>query len=152
MHIRDRIRKQVALELEGLGWRTYPMRRHRLEEKELPAILVYALGGASEIAGMGEPNEDRSLLRDERIVVEAVAVGEAVDVDDILGLMVEKIEAKLARNASLRTPEGVDLVHDVQLIQSDIEVSGEGTKPMAACRMTYRVPCVTTTGDPENAH
>lgn len=142
-HARHQIRDQVVSTLTGLtttGARVYPSRVRPLTESNYPCLLVYT---TSEAVVDGNGSRPRSLVRQLRLVVEAVCKASA-DIDDTLDTIAKEVEVALATDPTLG-----GLAKDCVLAETEIDLVGDGDKPHGIGKLTFSVVYCTKENTPD---
>jgi len=143
-HVRKQIRDRVASTVTGLatGATVYKMRKYALDDAALPALVVYSMDESSALITIGS----RTLKRNIRIAVEAVAKGPSISVFDTIDTMCAEVEAAVAADFTLN-----GLAKSTILRSTESDVNVEGDKAIGVATMTFDVEYVTTIGDAEIA-
>ncbi|MCC7041109.1 MAG: hypothetical protein IT516_12445 [Burkholderiales bacterium] len=134
-HLRRQIREAVGTKLTGLtttGSRVYQSRVYPVQNTELPCLLVFARSESVEAESVHAP---RVLSRLLQIEVDAVTKATA-DLDDTLDQICKEVEIALAPPVSGGL---MNLVEDIVLRSTDIELSGSAEKPTGVARMVFEV-------------
>jgi hypothetical protein len=133
-HLRKQIREGIAAALAGLpttGANVFQSRVYPLEDTDLPALQVYALGDTALAVSLPAPR-----LMERRLRVNVVAVAKAVDnLDDTLDQICEEAEQALAMPCA----ELAGLCKSITLVATDIEMQGTAERPVGQAAMTYEV-------------
>jgi hypothetical protein len=136
-HIRKQIRDAVVTLLTGLattGSKVYPNRVWPLSEAELPGILVMA--DADTVSSYSEgslaANTPRNINRLAHLTVQALARGDAID--DQLDQICLEVEKALAADRFLG-----GLSVNVTLVDTRIQLKGDGEKPTGEATMSYLI-------------
>lgn len=141
-HVRRQIRDAALAALTGLtttSTRVYDSRVYDMQDANLPGLRIFTNNEDVGIASLGV---SRLLHRDLELVVEA-CVKENDTFDDTLDLIIKEVETALAG--------GLTGAKYVQLKRIEIEMSGEGEKPVGRARMTFDAPYITANGVPDTA-
>lgn len=143
-HVRAQIRDRFATTLTGLatGATVYKMRKYALDDTALPALVIYSTDEASGLITIGS----RTLKRNVRIAVEAVAKGPSISVFDTIDTMCVEIEEAVAADFTLN-----GLAKSTILRSTESDVNVEGDKAIGVATLTFDVEYVTTIGDVETA-
>lgn len=133
-HLRRQIREAVAGAVTGLtttGSRVFQSRVYPTQTTELPCLLVYA---RSETSAPLTIHPDRVL--DRVLQLEIVAIAKATsDLDDTLDQVCKEVETALAMPLAALNGKG----KSIQLLSTEIELSGEGERPTGRAVLTYQV-------------
>lgn len=138
-HVRKQIRDAVVTALTGLtttGPRIHDSRIYEL--RTLPALVVYATDETVEPSDLSG-----KLDRELTVMIEGYAKAIA-SVEDTIDLIAKEIE--IAMDADL-TFGGLAL-HAI-LDSTEIDLSGEGEKPLAVINMNYKILYRTAKGSPD---
>jgi len=141
-HVRQQIRDAAVTALTGLtttGTRVYDSRVYPMQDANLPGLRVFTNNETVKISSMGI---SRLLERDLELVVEA-CVKENSSFDNTLDTILKEVEVALAA--------GLTGAKYVSLKSIEIEMAGDGEKPVAVGRMTFDVPYITAVGTPDTA-
>lgn len=143
-HVRQQVRDAVKVALTGLtttGANVFDSRVYELKDDELPALRIFTNSEDVQIDSIGF-----SRLQDRRLelVVEA-CVKQNGAFDDTLDTILKEVEVAIAAN------QGAGGAKFIQLAKIEIELSGEGEKPVGLGRMTFQVPYITALGAPDIA-
>lgn len=133
-HLRRQIREAVAGAVTGLtttGSRVFQSRVYPAQTTELPCLLIYT---RSETSTPQTIHPDRALERVLQLEIVAVAKANA-DLDDTLDLVCKEVEIALAMPLTALYGKG----KTIQLVSTEIELSGEGERPTGRAVMTYQV-------------
>jgi len=142
-HLRRQIRDAAVSALSGLttsGTRVFENRVYDLQDTDLPGLRIYTNNEDVEIASLGI---SRLLERSLELVVECCA--KSTTFDDTVDLMIQEVEVAIAAN------QGMGGAKYVQLKRIEIEMAGEGEKPIGVARMTFEVPYITALSAPDGA-
>ncbi len=150
-HVRKQLRAAIATALGALpttGARVFPGRTWPNEQKDYPALLIWARGGTSAFEAMGSNDASVILERDEKIVVEGIvrATGgeSSVSVDDLLDAIALEVEP------AMMTAAGVGaLVDRRELIDTVLDAQVGGDARVGSIRLTYRIVYATPAGAPD---
>lgn len=140
MHPRARIRHAAAALLKGVvpevGDRVHPGRLSRLDEEDLPAILVYTRSEDVE-RDPGDPDGYAPTRRRLALYIEIVAMARE-DVDDRLDTIAGAVEAAMPG----LVVDGMRLDRvDYEGMETGIEI--DGRMPIGAQRLDYAVTYLT---------
>jgi hypothetical protein len=141
-HVRRQIRDAAVTALTGLtttGTRVYDSRVYPMQDANLPGLRIFTNNETVEISSLGV---GRLLDRQLELVVEA-CVKENDSFDNTVDLIIKEVETALA--------SGLTGAKYVQLKQIEIEMAGDGEKPVAMARMTFDAPYITVNGTPDTA-
>ena len=133
-HLRRQIREAVAGAVTGLtttGSRVFQSRVYPAQTTELPCLLIYT---RSETSTPQTIHPDRTIERVLLIEIAAVAKANA-DLDDTLDEVCKEVEIALALPLAALYGKG----KTIQLVSTEIELSGEGERPTGRAVMTYQV-------------
>jgi hypothetical protein len=131
-HNRKAIRDRIVTVCTGLtttSTRVHKSRLYPLASGKLPALAIYALNESSEQATIGASKYHRLL----DVAIDAMAEANA-NIDDTLDLICEEVETAIGADRTLN-----GLAKETILISTDIELSGDGEKPVGIARMIFRV-------------
>lgn len=145
-HVRQQIRDAVVAALTGRApWadRVFAGRTWPLDETEMPALLVWSLGGPSDVDAMGDDDTTMTLERDERVVVEGRVRSKNVEPEDLLDELAVIVEPLMMADSGLGA-----LVDRRELINTERRSGVVGDAREGLIRLTYRVVYVTAAGDP----
>lgn len=143
-HIRQQIRDAVKTALTGLsttGANVFDSRVYELNDSELPALRIFTNGEDMQIDSIGF---SRLIDRRLELVIEA-CVKQNGAFDDTLDTILKEVEVAIAAN------QGAGGAKWIQLQKIEIELGGEGEKPVGLGRMTFQVPYLTALGAPDVA-
>lgn len=133
-HLRRQIREAIATAVTGLattGSRVFQSRVYPVQTTELPCLLIYT---RSETSTPLTIHPDRVL--DRVLQLEIVAIAKATaDLDDTLDGVCKEVETALAMPLSALSGKG----KSIQLVSTEIELSGEGERPTGQAVLTYQV-------------
>ena len=142
-HIRKQIRDAAVVALTNLtttSTRVFENRVYDLQDTDLPGLRIYTNNEDVEISSYGY---SRLLDRSLELVVECCA--KSTTFDDTVDLMIQEVEVAIAAN------QGMGGAKYVQLKRIEIEMAGEGEKPIGVARMTFEVPYITALATPDAA-
>lgn len=142
-HVRQQIREAAAAALTGLsttGQKVYPSRIKILADSELPCLLVFTNNESVSPLDINSHELDRNL---ELIVVGCVKQG--ADIDDKLDTIIMEVEQVLNQT----TLGG--LCNSVTLGSIEVELNGEGEKPVGKATMTFNATYNTQAAVPDVA-
>jgi hypothetical protein len=131
-HNRKAIRDRIVTVCTGLtttSTRVHKSRLYPLAGGKLPALAIYALNESSERATIGASKYHRLL----DVAIDAMAEANT-NIDDTLDLICEEVETAIGADRTLN-----GLAKETVLISTDIELSGDGEKPVGIARMIFRV-------------
>jgi len=143
-HVRQQIREAAAALLTGLnttGPRVYQSRVKVLADNELPCLVV--LTNSEQIDRL-DISPDPQLERSLDLVVLAKAKHTA-DLDDKLDTIIKEVEIA-ANNTTLG-----GLISSIQLSSIEVELNGEGEKPVGQATMTFNITYTTRASAPDVA-
>jgi len=143
-HVRTAIRDDLITTLTGLtttGARVYPSRVYPIQSSALPGLVIYTKSESADYATM-TMGSGRTILRTLTAAIEAYVKGVTGYDDDIDDITAE-VEVALAADPSLG-----GLAKDTRLISIEVEYSGEGDQPIAACMMNVEIDYTTSEGSP----
>jgi hypothetical protein len=144
-HVRQQIREYVASQLTGLtttGSNVYTSRVYELVADKLPALLVYTTSEtSSEVSFSKARHQNRALS----INVEGYVRARS-SYDDTLDTIASEVETAL-----LDDPLFGGLTVNAELVNTDIDLSGDGDQPVGTVRLTFAVTYRTETGQPDTA-
>lgn len=130
---RKDIRKAVIARLKEAntesGIRVYTNRIRPIFPAECPLILVYTRNEPAEISNEAPREYKRTL----RVNVEIVALADD-DLDDTLDAIAEKVEKAIFEDETFG-----GLASDTVLGETDVDIVGEGEKPIGAARITFEI-------------
>lgn len=130
-HIRTELRNAVASTLTGLastGSRVYKSRIYPIEAAKLPCLAIYVKSETIEQSTMGAQKK----LRNIELVVECAASATA-DLDATLDTICDQVEIAMANNKNLN-----GLALEVLLESTEMDLNGDGEKPVGIARIQYR--------------
>lgn len=139
-HVRQQIREAVANKLDAASEITAPVyksRVHSLADVKLPAVLVYTTEESSERLSM-----DPELARECTLQIVA-AVKNTGNFDDEADELSAQIERAMFSDRLLG-----GLAKELVLESTEIELVGDGDKPVGAVTLEYTVAYVTAISDP----
>jgi hypothetical protein len=133
MHQRQKIREKISELVIAAntvaGSRVYTDRVKKIAQSELPAVFIFTASETSKYAMQPHP----ALERDMSLVV-CGFIQRDTSLDDEIDDLSEEIEAALT---GIRQLEGY--WDHLELKSTEIEVEGEGEKPIASVKLTYQV-------------
>lgn len=133
-HLRRQIREAVGAAVTGLsttGSRVFQSRVYPLEDADLPALLVFALGDAAQAMSFPVPR-----VMERRLRLQVVAIAKALsDLDDTLDGICKEVETALAMPCAALA----GLCKSITLVSTDIEMQGISERPVGQAAMTYEV-------------
>lgn len=142
-HVKHQIRDAVLSAVTGLSTtkrNAFASRVHPVTEKELPCVLVFTREETSTPITMG-PN--RRIARELEVLVEGY-VKNADGYDEKLDKISKEVEAAIYNTPSLQS-----LIRDIFLSSTEIKLTGEGDKAVAAISMNFTAKYHTRENDPE---
>lgn len=143
-HVREQIRAACVTALKAANTlaaqEVYESQVYPLEEAKLPAITVKTMSERSEPLSMGGPIE-----RELDLVVTGFAQAEERELANLLDDMAAEIEVTLGEN----TFGGI--AKRINLTETSVEASGDGSQPTGAIALTFEVLYVTDDNDGETA-
>lgn len=144
IHVRQTIRHAAVKALcdanTAAHRRVFAGRSKALQTKDLPAICVYAWRESSEIA-----SSDLAMSRSLFLMVDAYAEEKDGMLDDALDSLSAQIETAML--ASSIAP-----ARYVELIETVIELSGDGEKKVGIARHKYKINYGTAPGTAETSN
>ena len=145
-HVRQQIREAAAALLTGLnttGPRVYQSRIKALADNELPCLVVLTNSETviSELIGEN-PLQTRAI----DLVIIAKAK-QTADLDDKLDTIIKEVE--MALNATIEANTLVGLVDGLLLQSVEIELNGDGEKPVGEATMTFNATYRTRAAAPD---
>lgn len=150
-HARETIRKAIKSAITGLTTSGARVRDWSLYAKGPlghPALSLEVGSSATTPSETVDNEFGDGELRDLPFVVEARAVqaisGTVESLEDTLDDMCLEVEVALAGNKTL----GLSYVHDMMLVATTIEVSGDGEAPVGKARMEWLLRYSTDKTDP----
>lgn len=144
-HLRTQIRNAVKTALTGLattGANVYASRVWPVRAGIMPGLLIYTPAEAKEVATMG--GADRTIERTTDLYVEAYIEATSA-LEDTIDQIELEVEEALAGSAAVDA-----LVHDLAPVSMQSQLSGEGEKQNAVCRMQFSVKYLAKQNDLEN--
>jgi len=142
-HARQQIRDAIEAEMKTIGafgTAVYTSRTKRVDDADLPALLIYTKEEQSQRDSTGSPP---IMLRTPRIQLEALArVNDTLD--DTLDDLAAAIEVKMQAD-----PTFGGLVLDLMLEETEISLKSEGDKQHGSVRLSYQVLYRTPENNPE---
>ena len=131
-HIRTELRNAVASTITGLdltGSRVYKSRIYPIESNKLPCLAVYVQSETIEQATIGAQNKQRNI----ELIIECAASATS-NLDSTLDDICDDVEIAMANNRNLN-----GLALEVLLESTQMDLNGDGEKPVGIAKMTYRV-------------
>lgn len=144
-HVRQQIREAAATALTGLvttGTNVKQSRVYPLQDADLPGLRIFTTEEESEPATLGR-GSSRGFERNLNLMVEGVTKATA-NLDDTLDLIAKEVEVALAADVTLGGK-----CRDLWLSGTEIDLGGDGEKPLGIIKMTFRVDYFTTQGAPD---
>lgn len=141
-HVRQQIREQIATAVTGLavtGSNVFQSRVYPVEKANLPCLLVFTEGESVEIETAGISALQR---RNTVVTVQAIASATA-DLDDTLDTICSQVETAIYGASTIS--------NDTRLLNTDIELTAIGEKPVGTATMTYSMILSTFEGSPDTA-
>lgn len=142
-HLRQQIRDAAKTTLTGLTTTTthvYDSPVDELQDSQLPALRIFTNDEEINTLTLGPSRlNERSL----QLVVEA-CVKKLATYDDQLDTIMKEVEVAIAGNNSLTAT-----CKYVNLKKIEVEMSGDGEKPVAIGRMTFEAFYVAAIGTPD---
>lgn len=129
-HIRTELRNAVATTLTGLattGSRVYKSRIYPIESNKLPCLAIYVKSESIEQSTIGAQKKQRNI----ELVIECAASANS-DLDATLDNICDQVEVAMANNKTLN-----GLALDVLLQSTEMDLNGDGEKPVGIARITY---------------
>lgn len=147
-HVRKQIRDQAETVLTGLTTTTthvYASRVHPFfnDGAQLPGICLYT--ASEEVENSDEDTLSHVQTRSVLLVVEGYAAATSA-LDDTLDKISAEVETALMADQFLN-----GLSHGIDLVGTDIEMTGDAETPVGVIVMIYRVYYLTDEGAPETA-
>ena len=142
-HVRQQLRDAAVTALTGLtttGSKVYGSRVYAMQDANLPGLRVFTNNETVRISSMGV---SRLLERDLELVVEA-CVKQNDTFDSVLDTIIKEVETALAG--------GLTGAKYVSLKSIEIELNGDGEKPVGVARMIFETPYITANGVPDTAY
>lgn len=133
--------KTALLGLTTTGANVFDSRVYPVEDADLPCLLVDQGNETSRIESMGL---DRITERTMELVVVA-KVKQNTSYRTLINTIRKEVEVALAAN------QGIGGAKYVQPVSCEIELAGEGEKPVAMATMTFEVPYYTALSTPDTA-
>lgn len=130
-HLRTELRNAVATTVTGLastGSRVYKSRIYPIEAAKLPCLAVYVQAETIEQSTIGSQKK----MRNVELIIECAASATA-DLDATLDSICNQVEVAMANNRNLN-----GLALEVLLESTQIDLNGDGEKPVGIAKMTYR--------------
>ncbi len=146
-HVRKQIRDAVKTVLTGLtttGTNVFSSRIHPFfsDGAELPGLCLYT---STEEVENSEDDLSHIQTRSVLVVVEGYEVATGA-IEDTLDTIAAEVETALMADQFLNK-----LSHGIDLVGTEIEITGEAEKPVGVIVMIYRVYYLTDEGAPEIA-
>jgi len=141
-HVRQQIREQVATAVTGLaltGSNVFQSRVYPVEKASLPCLLVFTDSESVETETAGIAALQR---RNTVVTVQAIASA-TTDLDDTLDTICSQVETAIYGASTIS--------NDTRLLNTDIELTAIGEKPVGTATMTYSMILSTLEGSPETA-
>lgn len=140
-HVRQQIREAVATAITGLtstGARVYQSRVHPLDAAKLPCLLVNTDEEEIEALQVSMPT-----LLDRTLTISVRAVAKvSTNLDDAMDTMISEVETALG-NTNLG-----GLVKTLTMRGIEIEMNGEGDKPVGIATMKFLATYMTNSNAP----
>ena len=143
-HVSEQIVAAAKTALTGLattGANVFDSRVYPVQDSELPCLLIDQGNETSDIASMGS---DRVTERSMELVVVA-KVKQNTSYRTVINTIRKEVEVVLAAN------QGIGGAKYVQPKSCEIELAGEGEKPVASATLTFEVPYYTALSTPDTA-
>lgn len=143
-HVRKSIRDAIVAALGGLattGARVFPGRNYPLEDTELPALTVFTDDEQVDIGSLG-------IGRTQNRTLDAIVEAHFKDVaslEDKGDTILAEVETALGPSTNLGGAKYA------QLARIQFDRDGDGDKPGALMRMTFKVIYITALGAPTTA-
>lgn len=129
-HARKQIRDAIVAQVNSLtttAARCYPSRVFPMGEDKLPGLIVYTVAEDAQITTMGSP---RNSYRKLQVNIEAHVKGSSPD--DTIDTISAEIETVLGDDHDLG-----GLVKDLFYVGIEIDLKGEGDKPIAVAVLSF---------------
>lgn len=144
IHARAQLRTKVAELLGGLpttGTNVFPSRVYPLDEDRLPSLSVYVNEEPSRILTVNRPP---LVQREPIVLIEGHAVLDE-GVDDLLDQIALEVEAAMAAEVSI-----AGKTISTQLINTEIELNGDGELQIGVIRLSFRAAYSTFENRPQS--
>lgn len=145
-HVRQQIREAAATLLTGLtttGARVFQSRVKVLADNELPCLVVLTNNETVEnISSDADPIYERSL--DLQVIAKAKQTD---NLDDKLDTIMKEVETAIHASVSANTLS--NLCKGISLSSIEVELNGEGEKPVGQATMTFNVTYYTRAAAPD---
>jgi hypothetical protein len=140
LHSRQTIRELFETALAGVPATVMAGRIAKLDEANLPAVLVYSKRETSNFDRLGYT----SLRRELHVTVEIIAQADYDDIDDTLDDLAVAVETALGGTV-VKGPT----IDDVELISTDFDNDTTGEKALGRCTMVYKLFYYTASDAPQ---
>ena len=133
MHARELIRKAIAAAVTGLtttGTNVFTNHVYPYSAADLPNLSIYTASSPELVEDEGVMGSYQLRVLPVEIVARAKATA---DLDDTLDDICAEVEIALMASSAVSA-----LVKDFRLISTEIEIEGEGEKPVGAARMEWQ--------------
>lgn len=143
-HAREQIRERATTVLTGLsltGSNVFESHVYPLGEDQLPGLCVYTLNQNSEIVAVGGGSP---ILEHQLELAVAIYVKETDTYDDTLDAILVDVEKALNADSTLN-----GLVKFIYPQSLDVNLTGEGDKPVVVATQSFQVIYRTAMNDPE---
>lgn len=144
-HVRQQIREAFATQITGLtttGNRVFQSRFYNLDSGELPAAIVYTKNETIEPSTIGA---NRVLNRTLSLTVE-IYISSSSNADDTADTICKEIETAIAADNTIS-----GLAKDCYLEEIELDLNGEGEKPVIVGLLTFNVNYHTREQSPDSA-
>ncbi len=141
-HVSEQVVEAAKAALIGLattGANVFDSRVYPVQDNELPCLLIDQGNETSEIESMGF---DRITGRTMELLVVA-KVKQNTSYRTLINTIRKEVEVRLAAN------QGIGGAKYVQPKSCEIELAGEGEKPVASATLTFEVPYYTALSTPD---
>ena len=142
-HVRQQIREAIGTLLTGLtttGTNVFQSRVYRIQDSELPGLVIYSKEEDSAILTIGSV---KNMMRTLTVMIEATTEKLAT-FDDEVDTICKEIETAMGGDRTLG-----GLAKDSWLVSTDIEFSGDGKKPVGTASLSYTVKYITAENAPD---
>tara|TARA_B100000287_G_scaffold433675_1_gene495968 strand:- start:1 stop:441 length:441 start_codon:yes stop_codon:yes gene_type:complete len=142
-HARQTIREKIVTNVTGLGLtgsNVFDTKLYNLTQTNLPALCVYAEAESSEMSNITNNTLDRNL----DVVIEAYCE-QNDQIEDTLDTICEQIEEAIGADPTL-----TDSCASIILMNTEIDFTSFGEKPVGVAKLTYTVNYLTKFTDSSN--
>jgi hypothetical protein len=142
-HARQTIREKIVTNITGLGLtgsNVYDTKLYNLTQSNLPALVLYAESESSEMSNFTSNTLDRNL----DVVIEAYCE-QNDQIEDKLDTICEQVEEAIGADPTL-----TNSCASIILMNTEIDFTSLGEKPVGIARLTYTVNYLTSFTDSSN--